>query len=164
VILAAHPPGEMLAMETLRQAAIAGHALPDGVIPTSPDLDAAPFRPQAARIGTLPGPFAIFVSGRCRAPPLSARIARAGERLGVLRGAGQVADLAVTMLGVTAYDSGGAEHFTAGGFPALVAMPSRMRALAASHDGPEAAPVGLLPGTVLMLQDATRAVLDPPLP
>ncbi|MGB3408685.1 MAG: alpha/beta fold hydrolase, partial [Jannaschia sp.] len=65
VTLVAHSMGAWIAMEALRQIALAGRPLAralGGLALVSPDIDIDVFRQQAARIGALPQPTLVLVS------------------------------------------------------------------------------------------------------
>ncbi|MDJ0628514.1 MAG: alpha/beta fold hydrolase [Rhodobacter sp.] len=164
VILVAHSVGAMLVMETLRQMAIArpgsvARGL-GGVILISPDIDVELFRAQASRIGRLPQPFGLFVSKRDRALSLSARLTGQGNRLGNIRSLETLADLDVTVIDVTEFSTGEG-HFVAGDSPAVISIFSRAGALETAFRGDQAGRTGLVPGTVLTVQNATEIILSP---
>ena len=164
VVIVAHSLGSMLVMETLRQRAIARpgsvHNDIDGVILISPDIDVDLFRTQAARIGLLPEPFGIFVSQRDRVLSLSARLTGQRNRLGNVRNIEAVADMNVTIVDVTEFSTG-AGHFTVGSSPALIQLFGKAGNIDAAFRGDSAGRTGLLPGTVLTVQNATAIVLSP---
>ncbi len=164
VVLVGHSVGSALIMETLRQMDIArpgsvgrGFA---GVILISPDIDVEVFRSQVARIGILPKPFGIFISKRDRALALSARLTGQQNRLGNVENLDQVADLEITVVDVTEF-SQGAGHFTVGDTTAVIRLLSRSRDLNAAFRGDSAGRSGLLPGTVLTVQNLTAIILSP---
>lgn len=163
VAVISHSVGSQLTMEVLRQRAIAAPGSVardiDGVVLISPDIDIDLFRLQAERIGTLPDAFGIFVSQRDRALALSARLTGQDDRLGNAS-AEDVADLDVTLVDVSEF-SEGLGHFTAADSPALIALFSNAETLAAAFRGDSAGRPGLLPGTVLTVQNATQIILSP---
>lgn len=164
VVIVAHSVGSMLVMEALRQRAIARPGSVyrdiDGVVLISPDLDVELFRAQVRRIGRLPEPFAIFVSRRDRVLSLSARLTGQRNRLGNVSTVGAVSDMNVTVLDVTDFSTG-AGHFTVGASPALIQLFSQAGDIDAAFRGDSAGRTGLLPGTVLTVQNATAIVLSP---
>ena len=164
IVLVAHSVGSMLVMEALRQKEIGtpGSVLRDidGVILISPDLDIDLFRTQARRIGTLPQPFGIFVSKRDRVLNLSARLTGQRNRLGNVDRVDAVADLNVTVIDVSEFSTG-AGHFTAGSSAAVIRIFSSAGALDAAFRGDRAGHIGLFPGTVLTVQNATAIILSP---
>ena len=103
----AHSMGTWLAMEALRENAIAGHPDLDGklgdVMLAAPDIDLAVFKEQMARIGEA-AHVSIFISAGDRALSLSSRISGDRPRVGALdpRNARDRAEL--EKLGVKVYD------------------------------------------------------------
>jgi esterase/lipase superfamily enzyme len=164
VVIVAHSMGAALTMETLRQMAIRGgpRALDRvaGVILISPDLDLDVFRSQARDIGELPQPFVIFGSSRDRVLNLSARIAGEPERLGNLADVSRISDLKVTYLDTAAYNTG-AGHLNLGENPALLSLFGGILGIDAAFRTDAQARVGLLPGLVLTVRNATEIVLAP---
>ena len=159
-ILVAHSMGALLTMEVLRQAPDLAKTL-GGVILMSPDIDVEVFRSQAARIGDLPPPFVIFASKKDRALRLSARLTGQKERLGNLGKTDELADLNVTLVDVTEFSTGGFNHFLTGDSPALIRLLSSVRDLETAFRQDRAGRAGLLPGTVLTVQNATQVILQP---
>jgi esterase/lipase superfamily enzyme len=164
VVLVAHSMGGALAMETLRQMAIRGGpgalAGIEGVILISPDLDVDVFRAQARAIGDLPQPFLIFGSRRDSVLGLSSRLAGMPDRLGNLKDLTQLGDLDVTYLETSAFDEG-AGHFNLGSSPALIQLLGGIANVDAAFRAEAAARVGLLPGAVLTVRNATQVILAP---
>ncbi len=164
ILLVSHSMGGALTMEAMRQIAIRGDkrllAKIAGVILISPDLDVDVFRSQAQDIGTLPQPFLIFGSNRDRLLNLSAVLTGEPERLGNLTDLTRVADLKVTYLDVGAI-AGGAGHFAVGNSPVLISLLGRIGEVDAAFEDDSRGRVGLLPGVVLTVQNATRIVLAP---
>lgn len=168
VVLVGHSLGSSVIMEVLRQLRIAGrHDLIErinGVILFSPDLDVDVFRSLASRIGDLPQPFVIFTSQRDQALTFSSIIAGQTARVGNLSRPDQVAEFDVTLIDVSAFEGGVRDRFN---HFAGATSPSAVRILrdaaqinSAFEDGPDARP-GLLPGTILRIQNATLVLLDP---
>lgn len=168
VVLVAHSLGSSVVMEVLRQLRIAGrNALIDrihGVILFSPDLDVDVFRSQASRIGDLPQPFVIFTSQRDQALTFSSIMAGRTARVGNLATADQVAEFDVTLIDVSAFEGGVRDrlnHFAgATSQSAVQILRDAAQINSAFEDGPDARP-GLLPGTILTIQNATLVLLDP---
>lgn len=164
IIIVAHSMGGALTMETLRQAAIrSDRQVLDklgGVILISPDLDVDLFRAQARAMGKLPQPFMIFGNNRDTILSLSSRIAGAPERLGNLDDLTKIADLDVTYFDTAAY-SQGAGHFNVGTSPALLELLGGIGNLDAAFRAEARQRVGLLPGVVLTVRNATAVVLSP---
>lgn len=164
IVLVAHSMGSALTMETLRQVAIRGdnriRQRMAGVILISPDLDVDLFRMQARTYGALPQPFIIFGSNRDSLLSLSAQLTGQPERLGNLSDISRVADLDVTFLDTKAY-SEGSGHFNLGDSAALLQLMSRVADVDAAFGSDQRGKVGLLPGVVLTVQNATQIVLAP---
>jgi esterase/lipase superfamily enzyme len=167
IILVGHSLGTMLVMETLRQIEIRDPGWSDdalgGVVLISPDLDVELFEMQARRISTLPEPFAIFVNTRDRALALSARLNGRTNRLGNLTDPSALAELPVTLVDVTAFAEGGLQHFTLGNSPLLIQILGQSAQLDETFQTDRAGRSGLLPGTVLTVQNATQLILSPQL-
>lgn len=164
ILIVAHSMGSLLTMETLRQMALEspGRVARDvrGLVLFSPDIDVDVFHSQVHDIGQLPRNVIVFTSQRDRALLLAARISGERERLGNIRSIEDVADLNITVLDVTGF-SRGLGHFTPGTSPELIRLlrdvPSLERALG---EGAQGRP-GLLPGTVITVQNATEIILSP---
>ena len=159
-LVVAHSMGALLTMETLRQAPKEARNL-GGVFLISPDIDVEVFRSQAQRIGKLPQPFVIFTSQKDRALRLSARLTGQSDRLGTLADPMEVAGLEVTLLDVTSFSGNGLNHFVTGDSPALIKLISQLRDVEATFRGDRAGRAGLIPGTVLTVQNATQIILQP---
>jgi esterase/lipase superfamily enzyme len=164
IVIVAHSMGAFLTMETLRQMALAdGSRALDrvaGVVLISPDLDLDVFRSQARDIGELPQPFFVFGSAQDRVLGLSARISGSGERLGNLEDISKIADLKVTYLETAAFDIG-AGHLNLGENPALLKLFGGIVEIDAAFRDDAQSRVGLLPGLVLTVRNATEIVLAP---
>ena len=106
----AHSMGSWLAMEALRENAIAGHPNLNGrlgqVMLAAPDIDLSVFRQQLARIGD-PGRVSIFVSSNDRALSLSTQIHGDRPRLGSLNPNDPRSRAVLRRLGVHVYDLSG---------------------------------------------------------
>ncbi|MEO8241637.1 MAG: alpha/beta fold hydrolase [bacterium] len=164
ILLVAHSMGADLTMEALRSAAIRGDrrtlGLLGGVILISPDIDVDVFREQAHEIGTLPQPFVIFGSDRDKFLRMSAAMSGQASRLGSLTDVARVADLKVTFLDVGEFVKG-AGHFVLGDSPALILLIDRIAEIQGAFEQDRRARIGLLPGAVLTVQNATRVILQP---
>lgn len=164
ILLVGHSMGSGLVMEVLRQMRLDGNRAVmrrlSGVVLISPDLDIDVFRSEARRIGRLPQPFIIFTSDRDRVLALSARLTGLRHRLGNLQDVGQLSDLQVTLLNVSAFSSG-VGHFVPANSPALVRILHRANELGRTYSGDPAARTGLLPGVVLTVRNATQVILLP---
>ena len=164
IVLIAHSMGAGPAMEALRSAAIRGDrrtlSLVDGVILISPDLDVDVFREQARSIGTLPEPFIIFGSDRDRFLRLSAALTGQRERLGSLSDLSRVADLKVTFFDVGEF-ARGAGHFVVGDSSALISILDRISDVEWAFEYDRRRRIGLIPGVVLTVENATQVILRP---
>jgi esterase/lipase superfamily enzyme len=164
IVLVAHSMGAALTMEALRQTAIRGdHKTLDligAVILISPDIDVDVFKRSAHSIGKLPQPFLIFGSDRDKALRFSALLSGQWERLGSLKDITKLADLKVTFLDVSEF-SQGVGHFTVADSPALITLLTGIQSVEGAFESDRRARVGLLPGVVLTVQNATRVVLQP---
>lgn len=164
IVIVAHSMGGALTMETLRQVAIRNDRLVmghiGGVVLISPDLDVDLFRAQAHSIGKLPQPFLIFGNTKDSILNLSSKIAGAPDRLGNLQDLSQVGDLEVTYFDTAAYNQG-MGHFNLGTSPALIKLLGGIANLDAAFTAEASRRVGLLPGVVLTVRNATGIILAP---
>lgn len=164
IVIVAHSMGGALTMETLRQVAIRGDTRVmnkiGGVILISPDLDVDLFHAQASAMGKLPQPFLIFGNTKDTILGLSSRLAGMPERLGNLKELDKLSDLDVTYYDTAAY-SQGAGHFNVGSSPALIQLLGGIANIDAAFRAEAAARVGILPGVVLTVRNATAVVLSP---
>jgi esterase/lipase superfamily enzyme len=164
IVIVAHSMGSFLTMESLRQMVLAdGSAALDrlsGVVLISPDLDLDVFRSQAKDIGELPQPFVIFGSSRDRILDISATLAGSGDRLGNLDSVAEVADLKVTYLDTAAYNTG-TGHLNLGENPALLKLFGGIVGIDEAFRSDARSRIGLLPGLVLTVRNATEIVLAP---
>lgn len=164
ILIVAHSMGAGLTMEALRQTAIRGDkktlGLIGGVVFISPDIDVDVFRISAHAMGALPQPFVIFGSDRDKFLRLSALLTGQDERLGSLSDVSRVADLKVTFMDISAF-SKGAGHFVVGDSAALIAILDRLGDVSNAFEADRKARIGLLPGVVLTVQNATQIVLRP---
>lgn len=164
ILLVAHSMGSALTMEALRSLALRGDhktlAKLSGVILISPDIDVDVFREQARSMGTLPQPFLIFGSNRDKVLRFSAGLTGQKERLGSLTDLTRLSDLKVTFLDVGAFAKG-SSHFLVADSPALILLLGRIGEVDNVLEAERARRVGLLPGVVLSVQNATQIVLRP---
>ena len=164
IVIVAHSMGGALTMETLRQVAIRGDTRVmnkiGGVILISPDLDVDLFHAQASAMGKLPQPFLIFGNTKDTILGLSSRLAGMPERLGNLKELDKLSDLDVTYYDTAAY-SQGAGHFNVGSSPALIQLLGGIAHIDAAFRAEAAARVGILPGVVRTVRNATAVVLSP---
>lgn len=163
IIIVAHSMGAALTMETLRQIALSDDPVKErlaGIILISPDIDVDLFRSQAQAFTELPQPFVIFGSSRDTALGISARLTGQPERLGNLQDISRIADLEVTYLDTTSFNKG-AGHFNVGDNPALLQILGRIEDINTAFSGDQRGKVGLLPGMVLTVQNATQIIMAP---
>ena len=110
VHILAHSMGAWLAMEALRENAIAGHPDLDGhlgeVMLASPDIDLGLFRQQMSRIGEA-AHVSVFVAHNDRALSLSSALANDRPRLGALDPTKPDDKTAIEQMGVKVYDTSG---------------------------------------------------------
>lgn len=106
----AHSMGNWLAMETLRQLAIAGNRdLNDKlgyVVLASPDIDVDIFKKQMERYGKPDKPFVVLLSADDKALRFSSLIAGKQARVGDEANADELAALGVTVVDLSATKSG----------------------------------------------------------
>lgn len=164
IVIIAHSMGSLLTMETLRQMSMqrpgrVGREI-NALVLFSPDIDVDVFRSQVHDIARMPRDVVVFTSRRDQALRLSAQISGATERLGNIKSVEDVADLKITVLDVTEF-SQGIGHFTPGSSSELIRLlrdvPNLEMALSS---GAQSNP-GLLPGTVMTVQNATAIILSP---
>ena len=164
IIIVAHSMGAFLTMEGLRQMVLKGGpgALDriKGVVLIAPDLDLDVFQSQARDIGTLPEPFVIFGSSRDRVLNISATLSGTGDRLGNIDDVAKIADLNVIYLDTAAYTTG-TGHLNLGENPALLKLFGGLVGISDALTADARARVGLLPGLVLTVRNATEIVLAP---
>ncbi len=164
IVIIAHSMGAFLTMEALRQMVLKdGPQALDrikGVVLIAPDLDLDVFRAQAKDIGKLPEPFVIFGSSRDRILNISATLSGTGDRLGNMDSVAQIADLNVIYLDTSAYATG-TGHLNLGENPALLKLFGGLVGIADAFTADARARVGLLPGLVLTVRNATEIVLTP---
>ena len=164
VLLIGHSMGALLTMESLRQLAIGNKKSVinriGGVMLLSPDIDIDLFRQQSKRIGKLPQPFYIFSSTKDRALQLSAGLSGQSARLGNAEDIAPLADLDVTLVDISAFSDGGLQHSVALSSPSFLKLVQSVPELS-STVGKTRGP-SLLPGTVLVVQNATKLVIGNP--
>ena len=106
VVVLAHSMGGWLAMEALRQDAIAGHRDLDGhlghVMLASPDIDMDVFGSQMARL--RPADVTVFASSKDRALSLSSALAQSRVRVGAIDPSKPEDREKITALGAKVYD------------------------------------------------------------
>jgi esterase/lipase superfamily enzyme len=164
IIIVSHSLGASLTMETLRQMALArdsyGLNRVRSVMLIQPDIDVDVFRSQARDIGVLPQPFVIFGSSADRILNLSARISGAPERLGNLSDVTRIADLDVIYVDTKNFGAGSG-HMNVATSPALISLFGGIDDIEKAFTADEKGRVGLFPGIVLTVRNATEVVLAP---
>ena len=100
------------------------------------------------------------MSKRDRVLSLSARLTGQRNRLGNVENVDDVADLNVTIIDVSEFSSG-VGHFTAGSSAAVIAIFSKAGAFENAFRADRSGRIGLIPGTVLTVQNATEIILSP---
>lgn len=166
IVLVGHSLGSMLVMETLRQIEIRNPNWAKrhlgGVVLVSPDLDVDVFKRQTTRFAQLPEPFVIFVSHKDRALQLSSRINGDKKRLGILDDATELGDLPITVVDVTEFAKNSEDrHFTVGTSPLLIELLRNGDAVSTTFNRDAGGRTGLLPGTAITVQSATKIILSP---
>jgi esterase/lipase superfamily enzyme len=164
ITIISHSLGASLTMETLRQIALERNTrVMDrirGVVLIQPDIDVDVFRSQARDIGKLPQPFVIFGSSADRVLNISARVSGASERLGNLSDISKIADLEVTYVDTKNF-AAGSGHMNLATSPALISLIGGIEDMERAFSADQSARVGLLPGIVLTVRNATEIVLAP---
>jgi esterase/lipase superfamily enzyme len=131
------------------------------VVLLSPDISPALFRAQAEAIGDLPDPFVIFTSQNDPALRLSARLTGVPRRLGNIRGVKEVAGLNVTVINLSSARDAGSNHLAALTSPSVISFLKETEAIRQGLEADAAGRAGLLPGTMLLAQEATAIMLAP---
>jgi esterase/lipase superfamily enzyme len=165
IMLVAHSMGSQLTMEVLRQMALRRNTATlsaiGGVTLFSPDIDPALFSAQAEDIGRLPDPFVIFVSRRDPALRLSARLTGHKNRLGNITAVDEVAGLDVTVIDLSGARDAASRHLAAATSPTIIAFLRRTEAVRRGIESNASGQVGLLPGAVLLAEEASAVMLAP---
>ncbi|WP_439109372.1 alpha/beta hydrolase [Lentibacter sp.] len=131
VIILAHSMGSYLVMEALRQMALQGKTKEiqslEAVVLMSPDIDPDVFRRQATEIGRLPRPFIIMTTQRDRVLNVAGLLTGRKERLGRIQSAEEVADLDVTVMDFSLFETGeGMGHMVPVSSPAAIRFLRRL--------------------------------------
>lgn len=161
VMVFAHSMGTQLAMETLRQIAIAepGAAakLVDSVVLVSPDIDISVFKSQARRVGNLPDPFYIFISHEDRLLQLSSLVSGEKSRVGNIQNVDDLKEFNVQIIDVTEFSTG-LGHNAPSDSPILIRLLNNTDAIANLFKNSN---TGLASAVVLAVGGATETVLSP---
>ncbi|RDC68904.1 alpha/beta hydrolase [Rhodovulum sp. 12E13] len=112
-------------------------------------------------IGNLPDPFVIFASREDPALRLSARLTGHEDRLGNIRSVDEVAGLDVTVIDLTGADDAASRHLAAATSPTMISFLRQTEAVRRGIADSTSGQSGLVPGTVLIAQDATAILLAP---
>lgn len=159
-----HSMGTLLVVETLRQMDIANPGsvanVVAGLVLMLPDIDVEVFRSQLSRIRDLPQPFVIFVSHRDRVLLLSGKLTGQNERLGNIKNYAELDGLKLTIMDVTQF-SKGLGHFALGDSPSLLQFISNIPHLERAFNQDSSARTGLIPGMVLVVQNADENIAAP---
>jgi len=165
IVLVAHSMGAQLTMEVLRQMVLREDLATfwriSAVVLLSPDISPALFRAQAEAIGDLPDPFVIFTSQNDPALRLSARLTGVPRRLGNIRGVKEVAGLNVTVINLSSARDAGSNHLAALTSPSVISFLKETEAIRQGLESDTSGRAGLLPGTMLLAQEATAVMLAP---
>ncbi len=166
IILVAHSLGSMITMEALRQLNLRKDRSTfnriGGVVLMSPDIDVDVFRTQVKSIGKLPSPFIVFSSQNDRALQLVERLTGQADRLGRIGNIEDISDFDIVYVDVTAFDgSDRLNHFNAAKSPALLKVLSQVRDFEEAFSSDDSNRAGLLPGTILSVQNASEVILSP---
>ena len=125
----------------------------------APDIDVEVFRSQVEAIDPLPEPFGIFVSNRDRILALSSRISYdKGRRLGNLTDVSEIADLNLTIFDVSSFSRRDG-HLTAAQAPGLLEIFGQAAQLDAAFQSERAGRIGLIPGTIVSVQNLTKVII-----
>ena len=165
IVLVAHSMGAQLTMEVLRQMAIGGNRATmsriGAVVLLSPDISPDLFRAQAEAIGDLPQPFVIFTSQDDPALRLSARLTGLPNRLGNITSVEDIAGLDVAVIDLSGAEDAAYDHLAAATSPSVIAFLKGTEAVRQGLRSDASGQAGLLPGTVLLAQEATAVILAP---
>lgn len=166
IIVVAHSMGAFVAMESLRQTALAGDRATlsriDSVVLIAPDLDIEVFRHQMRPLADNGIEAFVITSSRDTALRLSARLRGSTQRLGLVTDGSQVSGLPVEVIDLSDLDTTGdvSVHFKVATSPAVIAMVQGMGTLGLEtlrDQSPDLAPIaagaGLIAGAALVLSD-----------
>jgi esterase/lipase superfamily enzyme len=135
--LVAHSMGTWLAVEALRQLAIAGNPDLGGrlgdVVLASPDIDVDVFRSQMLRIGKPKRPFFVLLSADDKALRLSSLLAGQSPRVGAYADADDLAAMGVVVVNMSELKAGDRRNHTK-----FANNPLLVRLLGAQLDDPDA--------------------------
>jgi esterase/lipase superfamily enzyme len=167
IMIIAHSMGSMLTLEALRDLSEAGHTDVLGrigqVALMSPDLSVDVFRSQLAAIGEASDiDFVVFTSTRDRALQASAVLRGQTDRLGSLRSIEDVADLRLTVIDVSGFNTADPlRHSTLTMSPELIALFAGTRDFGVEAPQQAGAVRGPLSLSVNVVRQATEIILAP---
>lgn len=167
IMIVAHSMGSMLTMETLRDLSDAedGSVLSriGQVALMSPDLSVDVFRSQLTAIGAASDiDFIVFTSTRDRALQASAVLRGQTDRLGSLRSVEEVADLRLTVVDVSSFNTADPlRHSTLTMSPQLIALFAGTRDFGIDAPQQAGAARGPLSLSINVVRQATEIILAP---
>ncbi|WP_429910561.1 alpha/beta hydrolase [Glycocaulis sp.] len=167
IMIIAHSMGSMLTLEALRDLSEAGEtevlARIGQVALMSPDLSVDVFRSQLATIGDASDiDFIVFTSTRDRALRASAVLRGQTDRLGSLRSVEEVADLRLTVVDVSGFNTADPmRHSTLTMSPQLIALFSGTRDFGVEPAAQAGGVRGPLSLSVNVVRQATEIILAP---
>jgi len=127
----------------------------------APDIDIGLFRRQAEAIGQLPQPFVIFTSQRDPALSLSARLTWQPNRLGNIQGIDALKGLEVIVVDLTEARDVDMRHQAALSSPSVLRFMEQAADVRRAMQTDQTGRTGLVPGTMLIAQEATAVMLAP---
>lgn len=167
IMIIAHSMGSMLTLETLRDLSDANDAEVlnriGQVALMSPDLSVDVFRSQLTVIGEASDiDFIVFTSTRDRALRASAVLRGQTDRLGSLRSVEEVADLRLTVVDVSSFDTADPmRHSTVSMSPQLIALFAGTRDFGVEPAAQAGGVRGPLSLSVNVVRQATEIILAP---
>jgi esterase/lipase superfamily enzyme len=103
----------------------------------------------------------IFSSSRDKVLRLSATLTGRRDRLGNIADVRELSDLQVTVLDVSAFADGGANHNTALASASFLRLVNSIPLIDSAFSDDPASRIGLLPGTVLVVHSVTEIIINP---
>ncbi|PRY20700.1 esterase/lipase superfamily enzyme [Aliiruegeria haliotis] len=165
IILLAHSLGSQVTLETLRQMSLSGRGAAwdriNGVALMAPDMDVDVFNAVIDDIGELPQPFLVFTSSRDRALRVSAQVTGHDRRVGNLETVEPIAQHDIVVLDVSEFRDTRNVHMTVVSSPTLIKLSENRQKMADAFQSGASAQAGLIPGTIIAVQNATAVLLDP---
>lgn len=166
IFIIAYSMGSMLTMETLRELAVSEEqdilSRIGPVALMSPDVSIDVFRSQLGALRDSGIDFVVFTSARDRALRASALLRGQTDRLGSLRSVEEVADLRLTVIDVSGFETADPmRHSTLAMSPALIALFGGTRDFGIADTADPDGVRGPLSFTVNVVRQATEIVLTP---